>query len=97
MFSNFISKVLKLVTMTKMDMILEHYFIFFINCIILNQYLSRIFKLEKKKKKFHKNDKNIFKRFWKSNQYLNRIFKYSHEIRYMNDFKLDFIRIIMIF
>ena len=48
MFGNFISKVLKLVTMTKIDMILEYYFIFFINYIILNQYLSRIFKLEKK-------------------------------------------------
>ena len=49
MFGNFISKVLKLVTMTKINMILELYFIFFfINYIILNQYLSRIFKLEKK-------------------------------------------------
>ena len=73
MFGNFISKMLKLVTMTKIDMILELYFIFFINYIILNQHLSRIFKLEKKN---HKNNKNIFKRFYKSNQYLIRIFNF---------------------
>ena len=70
MFGNFISKVLKLITMTKIDMISILYIFF----LIIYQYLNRTFKLEKKN---HKNNKNILKRFYKSNHYLIRIFNFK--------------------